>query len=348
MYAWVAIDQEMALFHDRIPSFTIAELSAPLPEDDKLFRARSAHEWSVHVNKTYEWKSRQQFGGARMPGLRELFCLFFGDSMHTLSDSMTPLHLRLLLQPLLTLVHQHRQILNCFSEVKIPAMENAVHMQLQEVHSLLQRWYGLADGYLRVHGPPCAVMQTSLMMFHLISLNAVTDFGAIERMARGEHYGNTTPIARLEEALFHAGQTLRVAKSFARPAEQPSWWAGCIYRAGLVLWCDSVLQSRINGRSYQQSDDCFALDGLTPDQQQIGRFRTTREGTPMLTMLNGSLISLRSDSDILKYCVQVLGVGTRTRFNEGIAAKISQLAKRREMPHLHCGSEAEEGARYER
>lgn len=327
----------MALFHDRMPSFTLAELSVPLPESDDLFRARSAHEWSAHMSKMYERKARQPVWSPRLPGLRELFCSFLGDHSHTLSASITPLHLRLLLQPLQTLVHQHRQILNCFSEGKSPTMENAAHMQLQEVHILLQRWYGLADWYLRARGSACSVIQTSLMMFHLISLNTVTDFGAIERMARGEPYGGRTPIADLEEALFHAGQALRLAKSFARSDEQPCWWAGCIYRASLVLWCDAVMQSRIDRRSYAQAEDRFALDGLTPDQQQIGKYLTKREGTPMLTMLNGSLIGLESESAILTYCVQILGMGTRTRFNEGIAAKVSQLARRRELSHLHCG-----------
>ncbi len=49
----------------------------------------------------------------------------------------------------------------------------------------------MADCHLKVN-PTCAVMQANLVMFHLISLNAVTNFSEIERLVCREGFDENT------------------------------------------------------------------------------------------------------------------------------------------------------------
>ncbi|PSR92007.1 hypothetical protein BD289DRAFT_466404 [Coniella lustricola] len=172
----------------------------------------------------------------------------------------------------------------------------SVHSQLEEVQALLQRWYELAVG--AVNSPASsspssssssssqnttshnnnnsnqpnrseadmAAARCNLALYHLISLNAVTNFREVERLARKEGFEHhvapgtangkkaTTNIThwelglrhkrciqQREEAIFHCGQVLRWLRSVpAEGAHRPSWWSTAVYRVVLVLWTDGI------------------------------------------------------------------------------------------------------------
>ena len=347
VYSWVMVDQDMSLFNDTAPLFSVTEFAAPMPDADRLWHAKSAAEWSSIFEQVHEFSGGYSSvgSGARPLSLRDLFRHFLDDEMIPLGIEMTPLQLRLLLHPLQSLVCQYSQLLSCFSDAmskRSPsprAMTAAsTRTRLEEVQSLLQRWFDLAERYLKVN-PICPLMQTNLMIFHLISLNAVTNFPEIERLARRENYDGTYQqlvwthkrcITDVEEAVFHCGQVFRLVRSMPRGI-RPPWWAGAIYRVGLILWTDSLLQKETgspgNGGMLSVPGPSFAIDALPADHPLIVRYLTKREGVPCVTKRGGSQMSIDQAFLVLQHCVEVIDEGAATRFSDGIRAKLERLAR---------------------
>jgi hypothetical protein len=182
------------------------------------------------------------------------------------------------------------------------------------------------------------MMQANLVMFHLISLNAVTNFPEIERFARREGVdGSYTSMSRwhqkcisdVHEAIFHCGQALRLIRSMPRGI-RPPWWPGAIYRVALILWTDTVIRndsmSPTQHNQYQQPTT-FAVDGLPAEHPLIIRYLNRREGIPTLTKRDGSSINLDHGFSILSHCIDVIDEGVATRFSDGIHGKLEKLAR---------------------
>lgn len=261
------LDQDIALFHDMAPLLSSQEFGAALPHPDPLWHARSAQAWAMHCERRRRSSGIYHSCDHWPVSLRELFSQFLNEGLTSPSPELSALQLRLLLHPIQTIVFQYRQLRSCFSLSVFSSSQRKVssgtmdsnNRQFDEVRTLLQRWYRLADQFLRTR-PICPMMQSALVMFHLISLNAVTNFPEIERLARREPSSPTSLessgdwnrqwlqnkhaqcIADVEEAIFHAGQVLRLARTM-QPSMRPPWWAGAVYRAALVLWCDTLAQS---------------------------------------------------------------------------------------------------------
>ena len=339
------VDQDMSLFHDTAPLFAVTEFGAPMPDADRLWNASSATEWSTAFNEVHQFSGGYNSvgSGARPLSLRDLFRHFLADEVVSQGVELTPLHLRLLLHPLQSMVNQYCQLLSCFPDnAGSPQSTKTVtaastRARLEEVQSLLQRWYDLADRYMKAQ-PMCAMMQASLVMFHLISLNAVTSFPEIERLARGENFDGTYQqliwvhkrcISDVEEAIFHCGQVLRLVRAMPRGI-RPPWWAGAIYRATLILWTDSLTHNE----SFSPSSGLlpvpgpsFAADALAAEHPLVVRYLTKREGMPMLTRRDGSQIALDHAFTVLSHCIDVIDEGVSTRFSDGIKAKLQRLAR---------------------
>ncbi|KAJ9624066.1 hypothetical protein H2203_005514 [Taxawa tesnikishii (nom. ined.)] len=282
VYSWVMVDQDLALFHDTAPLFSVTEFGAPMPDADRLWMAKSAAEWSSVFEHVHEFGNGMSSvgSGVRPLSLRDLFRHFLDDEMVSHGIEMTALQLRLLLHPLQSMVHHYSQLISCFSD-SIQSRNKtgravtaaSTKVRLEEVQSLLQRWYELAERYCKSN-PMCAMMQANLVMFHLISLNAVTNFPEIERLARREGFDGTYAqlvwihkrcISDIEEAVFHCGQVFRIIRSMPRGV-RPPWWAGAIYRVALILWTDSLthkesLTPNSNGMFPGPS---FAVDSSQP------------------------------------------------------------------------------------
>jgi len=346
VYSWVMVDQDMSLFHDTAPLFSVTELAAPLPDADRLWEAKSAAEWSSIFEQVHEFSGGYPSvgSGARPLSLRDLFRHFLDDEMIPLGIEMTPLQLRLLLHPLQSLVCQYHQLLSCFSDSRSSRDQNSRVMtaastrtRLEEVQSLLRKWFDLAERYLKAN-LMCPMMQTSLVIFHIISLNAVTNFSEIERLARRENVDGTYQqlvwlhkrcIFDVEEAVFHCGQVFRLIRSMPQVI-RPPWWAGAIYRVGLILWTDSLIQREnmtpSNGL-FPVPGPSFAIDALPADHPLIVRYLTKREGVPCVSKRDGSQMAIDQAYPMLLHCIETIDEGISTRFSDGIRSKLNRLAQ---------------------
>lgn len=347
IYSWVMLDQDLALFHDTAPLFSVTEFGAPMPDTDRLWHAKSPSDWSSTFERVHEFSGGYSSvgSGARPLSLRELFRHFLDDQMIPMGIEMTPLQLRLLLHPLQSLVCQYSQLLSCFSDSLSTRNENAprtmsassTRSRLEEVQSLLQRWFDLAERYLKANHV-CPMMQTNLVIFHLISLNAVTNFPEIERLARRENFDGTYQqllwthkrcIKDVEEAVFHCGQVFRLIRSMPRGI-RPPWWAGAIYRVALILWTDSLTHKETaspgNGM-FPVPGPSFAIDDLAADHALIVRYLTKREGVPCVTKRDGSQMTLDRAYPVLQHCVEVIDEGASTRFSDAIRSKLERLSR---------------------
>lgn len=345
IYSWVMVDQDLSLFHDTAPLFSVTEFGAPMPDADRLWQAKSSSEWSDLFNQVHEFSGGYSSvgSGARPFSLRDLFRHFLDDEIMYHDIRLTPLHLRLLLHPLQSLVCQYCQLLSCFSDTMASRGRSravtaaSTRVRLEEVQALLQRWYDLADRYNKTN-PMCAMMQANLVIFHLISLNAVTNFPEIERLARREGFDGTYQqllwihkrcIADVEEAIFHCGQIMRLVRSMPRGI-RPPWWPGAIYRVGLILWTDSLTHNDSVSPSsglFPPSGVTFAVDALPAEHPLIIRYLTKREGIPTLTKRDGSQIPLDHAFTVLSHCIDVVDEGCATRFSDGIRGKLERLAR---------------------
>ncbi|KAF2234729.1 transcription factor Bmr1 [Viridothelium virens] len=346
IYSWVMVDQDLSLFHDTAPLFSVTEFGAPMPDADRLWHAKTASEWTSIFEQVHEFSGGfSSIGsGARPLSLRDLFRHFLDDEIVAQGIELTPLHLRLLLHPLQSLVCQYCQLLSCFSDT-VASRQRAravtaasTRVRLEEVQSLLQRWYDLADRYSKAN-PTCPMMQANLAMFHLISLNAITNFAEIEKLARREGVDGSYPqpvwlhrrcISDVEEAIFHCGQVLRLIRAMPRGV-RPPWWAAAVYRAALLLWTDSLTHN--DAVSNQPSGlfpvpgPSFAVDALPPDHPLVVRYLTKREGVPTLTKRDGSQMAIDNAFGVLSHCVEVINEGVSTRFADGIRGKLEKLAR---------------------
>ncbi|KAJ4365822.1 hypothetical protein N0V83_008443 [Neocucurbitaria cava] len=349
IYSWVMVDQDLSLFHDAAPLFSVTEFGAPMPDSDRLWQAQSAVEWSEMFNQVHEFSNGYSSvgSGARPPSLRDLFRHFLDDEI-VIQDvqeiHLTPMHLRLLLHPLQTLVCQYCQLLSCFSDSVASRSRNraltaaSTRVRLEEVQALLGRWFDLAQRYMKSN-PICPMMQGNLVMFHLISMNAVTNFPEIERLARREVVDGSYQqmlwmhkkcLSDVQEAVTHAGQILRLIREMPRGI-RPPWWPGAVYRAALVLWTDSLTQNEsINSNqqgAYQSPNAAFSVDRLPADHQTILRFLSRREGIPTLTKRDGTPVPLDNGFAVLSHCIDVIDEGLATRFSDGIRSKLEKLAR---------------------
>ncbi|KAL1305991.1 hypothetical protein AAFC00_004124 [Neodothiora populina] len=347
IYSWVMVDQDLALFHDTAPLFSVTEFGAPMPDADRLWQANSAMEWSSVFEQVHEFTGgfSSVGSGARPLSLRDLFQHFLDDEMVSHGIEMTALQMRLLLHPLQSMVCHYGQLISCFSDPAASRNKTrtvtaaSTRCRLEEVQALLGRWYNLAERYLKSN-PLCAMMQANLVIFHLISLNAVTNFTEIERLARREAFDGTYQqlvwihkrcISDVEEAIFHCGQILRTIRSMPRGV-RPPWWAGAVYRAALVLWTDSLTNketpSPTVGRNFlPAAAPLVAIDALPADHPLIVRYLSKHEGTPSLSKRDGSQVPMDHAFPVLSHCIEIIDEGAANRFSDGIRNKLDRLMR---------------------
>jgi hypothetical protein len=338
------VDQELSLFHDTAPVLAVNDLQCPLPSPDVLWMAPGAEAWLAAVNGIYGCTANvnpQLLSTPSLtPSLYDLFQDFLHDNLSRRQSALSPQQLRLLLHPLQSLLCHLRQMLGCFSDVLAARRTStrtvtkaSTMLRLEEVQGLLQQWYELSMAYLK-QNPNCPISRCNLVLYHLISLNAVTSFPEVERLARREGFDGSywelglrhkRCIAQREEAIFHCGQVLRLLRLM--PATQrPSWWSAALYRATLILWVDSVSRLDPNfKRDEAPGAQTVAIDCVTPEDPAVAAYLWNGDGVAVLTRPdNGGVVSLDKPSDVLAAAVQSLdGVGTR--IGDGIRRKLVQL-----------------------
>ncbi|KAI3322441.1 hypothetical protein HD806DRAFT_500039 [Xylariaceae sp. AK1471] len=348
VYNWVMVDQELSLFHDTAPMLAVSELCAPLPGPEVLWMAGNADQWMVAMQSNYgctaNVNAQLLTTPSLTPSLYDLFQDFLHDNLAPRQASLTPHQLRLLLHPLQSLMCHLRQMISCFSDVLNSrhtssriVTKASTQQRLEEVQGLLQRWSALSSAYAEAH-PTCAVSKTNMVLYHLISLNAVTNFPEIERLARREGFDGTFPywelslrhkrcIYRREASIFHCGQVLRQLRAMP-PDRQPSWWSAAVYRATLILWADSVSRLDPSFQRREETGSPVTIDQVPPDDQALTAYIWSGEGIPVLRHRPGSpAVSLDKPSDVLKYAVKMIEAdgGLSSRFGDGIKRKLIAL-----------------------
>ncbi|KAH6631157.1 hypothetical protein B0J18DRAFT_476445, partial [Chaetomium sp. MPI-SDFR-AT-0129] len=364
VYNYVMLDQELSLFHDVAPSFAITDLRCPLPAPELLWMSTNSGQWYTAMQSLYGHTSNvnPQLLDTRMtaPSLHELFQDFLQDNLSNRHPGLSPQQLRLLLHPLQAMICHLRQILSCFTTVFDTPHINGISFtrasmmhRLEEVEGLLQRWYDIATDHVKTD-PDCPVTQCSLVLYHLISLNAVTDFPEIERLARREDsvemdwelsMRHTRCIFQRQKAIMHSGQTFRLLRLMPKD-RRPVWWPVAMYRATLVLWADSVSKHDTSSTSsgvgsdkrhssgnldtqqqMQQDPVPVVIDQLTPEDPALMNFLWNRNGVPILMHPSGTPVGLEKPGDILTYAVKSIEGCYSSRMGDGIKRKLMTLGE---------------------
>ncbi|KAF4624805.1 hypothetical protein G7Y89_g13365 [Cudoniella acicularis] len=344
VYNWVMVDQELSLFHDTPCVLSTTELQTPIPSDEALWLARDADEWLTAFYASRDRPERRSSSsptGAQLPtspSIGDLFQDLLHDNIRS-HGQLSPLQLKLLLHPLHSLVSHLRHILTCFSDG--PGSHRGTRTvtkastltRLEEVQSLLQKWYGLCIFHAN-DDAASPIVQENLVLYHLISLNAVTSFPDIERVARREHLGEPLTnasalyrrcIYRREEALFHCGQVLRLINSMPKHC-RPHWWPAAMYRATMVVWLYSLSQAAAGGSPHKLGNESFfAIDAVTPEHPSVTSYLWNGEGIPVLSRKDGSFTELDQPGKVLKHAGECLAEGIASRMSDGIKRKLQTL-----------------------
>ncbi|KAK4191189.1 hypothetical protein QBC35DRAFT_23737 [Podospora australis] len=348
VYNYVMLDQELSLFHDVAPLFAACDLQCPLPGPEALWQCPNAEYWATTMQSTYgnTINVNPQLLTTSCdvtPSLYDLFQDFLVDNLGS-RPALTPQQLRLILHPIQGLICHLRQILACFSDPLgsrrtsgQTVTKASTTQRLEEVQGLLRKWYEMTRTYLKSN-PNCPITHCNLVLYHLIALNAVTNFPEIERLARRENFDgsywelslrNKRCIFQREEAIFHCGQVFRLLKAMPNN-RRPAWWSTAMYRATLILWTDS--NSRLDP-SFQTNDKrgngsdtsaSVAIDQVTPDDQAVLQY-LWNGGTAVLTRTDGTTITLDQPADIINYTIKHIENGFSCRIGDGIKRKLITL-----------------------
>jgi hypothetical protein len=324
------LDQELSLFHDRQPDLEISELNAPMPGSDELWAATSAEIWHKIVVQ-----NRQSH--LHDPGMQHSLAELFGSFMSGKRVEPTSLtELRLLLHPLQALMyHLNKSVVYLYS-CGNQRFQQRLASQLEEVQYLLKEWYVLCRQALDRRGWLDPNGCSNMIMYHLISLNAITYFPDIEKLARGDVlleifqqslWAGKRCSEEASQIWSHCGQVIRYFRQM--PAQnRPYWWNASIYRIALCLWATS-LSSKIP--LYEASSsriERVSIDALSFDHPSIARYLRHGDGYPVLTNSDGSLAVLRMPIDIVQHCVGLLRETARSQFDKEIIARLEAMVER--------------------
>ena len=318
----------MGLFSDTVPLLSIANLQAPMPDVDNLYHAESAIDWLNAFEKIHGTSYQSP------ASVRDLFSRFVDGELADTGAVLSPMQLRLLLHPLQTQVGQLRQFMACLPKGSRGASKEAMDFQLKETIKLLKDWYALSKHSCSNTEEGRWTTCANLVMYHLISLNAVTSFKCIEQFARREvvvgpfrhaSWLQSRCIDKVEEAYFHCGQVLRLVRSMPE-AVRPPWWSGAVYRVALIGWANSMANAGssfpTNGHSAEATRQ-FPIDALTPEDPAIKQYLDHKSGLPMLSRKEGgTLMSMDLPNNILKYCIDMLEEDSSMRLTDGIKRKL--------------------------
>ena len=335
------IDQELSLFHDTTQILSITELQTPLPESERLWRAKNALEWLDIVHAQCEDSGKPGYHSSTHPqaglSLSHLFQDMLRDELEIKNRRLSPLRLKLLLHPLQSLVCHLGQLLSCFRgmhdnhQSSRPLTTASTLLRLEEVQSSLQKWYDLCMINAN-ETPDCAITNSSLVLWHLISLNAITYFPEIEKLVRNSAFDDVTQenilrshrlIYQPEKAIFHCGQVLKIVRAMHK-SERPPWWSAAIYRVTMILLADSISRPR-HQREAEEKGPLVMINLVTSQDPSVNAYICNFYGIPALLNRDGSFTKLGSPDELLRHCVSLLDEGTSTRFSDGIRRKLQKV-----------------------
>jgi hypothetical protein len=180
--------------------------------------------------------------------------------------------------------------------------------------------------------PDCAITNSSLVLWHLISLNAITYFPEIEKLVRKQGFDEPSQetilrsqrlIYQPEKAIFHCGQVFKIVSAMPKSG-RPPWWSAAIYRATMILLADSISRPR-HQRENEEKGPLLMINLITPEDASITAYICNFYGIPALLNRDGSLIKLGSPDELLTHCTTLLDEGSSTRFSDGIKRKLHKV-----------------------
>ena len=300
IYSCVMAEQELGLLNDKPLMLSVNELDLPMPDADPLWDSASAEQWGSDFKTVHQFSNSSYAvtSGARPPSLHIAHQHFLASQRdNNINLELSPLQLRLLLQPLQARASKVRADINFLgkqppptpdiTEIYIKTQADLTECQLQ-----LQRWYSLALRFFAAntnHQDPFVC--STLILYHLIYLNTLLDFPSLERASqaakRMEEHPHTGAI------IFHCSQALAYLQSMHANL-QPPWWPAAIYRAALILWTygdggrDVVLQQCVDALGKRASLNSYCtvvrekLSCLASENADVGR----QEAQMVLPMTN--------------------------------------------------------------
>lgn len=345
------VDQELSLFHDTAPMLDTQMLCAPLPGPDELWLVGgSEQQWMV------AWQGL--FGTPQFEAVSRStsLCTLFGEFVNSSAvdnpppGGWTSHQLRLLLQPLQLLQWQLRQAsfyvgnINNNNNTNIQNPVASAGYQAgpfeDRAQTLFQKWHGIAKAYADAH-PSCVATKTNFVLYHLLSLNDVTDFPSIERLARlgMNSWEPTTPstsagpcVRHSRQAMYHCGQVIQLVRGMPA-AQRPVWWSAAIYRAMLVLWANSVLMPQLQQQENNNMTRDVAVQSLDVPIDSAAltsfNFNWAVQGNPVLTASGdgGAAVRLDNPSSLLAHAVSLLELGGSSRLTDGIKRKLKTMKR---------------------
>lgn len=319
-------------------------MNGPLPDTEVLWRARTPLEWEISFHTVHGNSMSLDRRVKAPPSLHDLFRRFMKREFLNRKIDLPPIHLRLLLHPLQALISHLHHCLGYFADEGSHRQSQRVISQFEEVQSLLQNWSTLADRTVSAqeNGESCCVTRAMFVMYHLISLNVLTHFPDIERMARGDipqatfqqsFWARARCVDEAPHIWFHCGQVLRLVRSMPE-ATKPPWHAGAVYRVALVMWATSIANLANADTTARSSNvaprhhNSVAVDTLTPEHTAIVRYLRYGDGVPVLSNAKNeaAFVSLDTPANCLAYCVDLLSEEEpTTRLTNGIKDRLGRL-----------------------
>ena len=324
------LDQEISLFQDRQPDLEISELNAPVPYSDTLWAAPSAEIWQKIIIEPPRFSS---LASGTQHSLAQLFISFMSGER---TEPLSLTDVRLLLHPLQALVyHLNKSVVYLYSCGNHRFLQR-LSSQLGDVQYLLKEWYTLCRQSLDRREGLDPIGGSNMVMYHLISLNAITYFPDIERLARGDILSETFQQSlwagkrcseEASQIWSHCGQVIRHFRQM--PAHsRPYWWSASIYRIALCLWATSLSTKTPLFDASANGIERISIDSLPFDHPSISRYLRHGDGCPVLSDPSGSLIILLVPIDIVRHCVGLLREMAISKIDEGIIIRLEAMIER--------------------
>lgn len=199
------------------------------------------------------------------PSLEELFSrLKQGDIPHR--ESLAEKNWRLLLYPVLALIHHIRQVtclsISCFA----PDPRTQARQTMKEAHDLLRKWYELATEQGTNTDPEPT--RLNLTLYHLLWLNTVVDYQQVEAYASSRTADSNSCISSLSETRHHGVVAFQLLHGMPQEM-RPQWWPLAVYRVTLLLWMEShIHHTSPFGNRENLSAPLLFFPGISPENSR--------------------------------------------------------------------------------
>ena len=90
--------------------------------------------------------------------------------------------------------------------------------------------------------------------------------------------------------------------------------------------------ARASTENTPEVDEPFTIDNLGPEHPSIEQYLRYKEGVPMLSQRDGTLVVMGIPNNVLQHCISVLAEDLSMRATEGVMSKLQSLLDRWKTP----------------